>query len=360
MSLLSNFGITLSAQLAGSPTQWCTQANVTAAVAGCTKAGLVFTGAWINLPAVFIVILMSTVLVIGIKESATVNNFIVILKVTIILLVVAVGLGHITPANYHPLIAPNAGEWGTYGISGVLRGAGLVFFAYIGFDAVSTAAQEAKNPQKDMPIGILGSLFICTLLYVVVSAILVGMVPFKELNVAAPVAYAMEKVGAPHWVRISVDVGAVLGLGSVILVMLLGQSRVFYSMSRDGLLGKWAGGVHPRFRTPYRSTIYTGIAVCVATGLLPLQLLGTWVNIGTLLAFVLVCAGVWILRHTRPDLERPFRVPLVPLVPLLGILSCLGLMLTLPLDTWIRLAVWLVIGFAIYFGYSRKHSALRG
>src|SRR6266571_1258564 len=330
-----------------------------AAVAGCTKAGLVFTGAWINLPAMFIVILMSTVLVIGIKESATLNNFIVILKVTIILLVVAVGLGHITPANYRPLIAPNAGEWGTYGWSGVLRGAGLVFFAYIGFDAVSTAAQEAKNPQKDMPIGILGSLFICTVLYIVVSAILVGMVPFKELNVAAPVAYAMQKVGAPEWVRIAIDIGAVLGLGSVILVMLLGQSRVFYSMSRDGLLGKWASAVHPKYRTPYLATIFTGVAVTLATGLLPLQLLGQLVNIGTLLAFVLVCAGVWILRKKRPDLDRPFRTPWVPFVPIAGVVCCLGLMATLPADTWIRLIVWLLIGFTIYFGYSRKHSRLQ-
>jgi len=233
-----------------------------------------------------------------------------------------------------------------------------VFFAYIGFDSVSTTAQESKNPQRDMPIGILGSLAVCTVLYVVMSAVLVGVVPYRDLNLPAPVAYAMERIGAPWWIRVSVDVGAVLGMGSVILVMLLGQSRVFYSMSRDGLLGRWAGEVHPRFRTPYRSTIYTGIAVCVATGLLPLQLLGTWVNIGTLLAFVLVCGGVWILRHTRPDLERPFRVPLVPLVPLLGILSCLGLMVTLPLDTWIRLAVWLVIGLGIYFGYSRKYSVL--
>jgi len=281
------------------------------------------------------------------------------LKVTIILLVVAVGLGHITPANYHPLIAPNAGEWGTYGWSGVLRGAGLVFFAYIGFDAVSTAAQEAKNPQKDMPIGILGSLFVCTVLYIVVSAILVGMVPFKELNVAAPVAYAMQKVGAPEWVRIAIDIGAVLGLGSVILVMLLGQSRVFYSMSRDGLLGKWASAVHPKYRTPYLSTVFTGVAVMLATGLLPLQLLGQLVNIGTLLAFVLVCAGVWILRKKRPDLDRPFRTPWVPFVPIAGVVCCLGLMATLPLDTWLRLIVWLLIGFTIYFGYSRKHSRLQ-
>jgi APA family basic amino acid/polyamine antiporter len=241
----------------------------------------------------------------------------------------------------------------------VLRGAGLVFFAYIGFDAVSTAAQEARNPQKDMPIGILGSLAICTLLYIVVSAVLTGMVPYTELNLPAPMAYAMEKIGAPWLVRLSIDLGAVLGLGSVILVMLLGQSRVFYSMSRDGLLGAWAGRVHPRFRTPYLSTIYTGLAVGLATGLLPLQLLGQLVNIGTLLAFVLVCAGVWVLRSKRPDLERPFRTPLMPFVPIMGILCCFGLMLTLPADTWVRLLVWLIIGFAVYFGYGRRHSRLQ-
>src|SRR5437867_2538552 len=219
-----------------------------------------------------------------------------------------------------------------------------------------------------MPIGILGSLFVCTLLYVIVSALLTGMVNYKELlalqtssppDYAAPMAYAMKHVGAPEWVRISVDVGAVLGLGSVILVMLLGQSRVFYSMSRDGLLGGWAGRVHPKFRTPYLSTIYTGIAVGLATGLLPLQLLGQLVNIGTLLAFVLVCGGVWILRHKRPDLDRPFKTPLVPFVPIIGILTCFGLMLTVHADTWIRLFVWLIVGFAIYFGYSRRHSVLQ-
>src|SRR5437667_207308 len=188
--------------------------------------------------------------------------------------------------------------------------------------------------------------------------LLVGMVPYSELNLPAPMAYAMERIGAPWWIRLAINLGAVLGVGSVILVMLLGQSRVFYSMSRDGLLGPWAGRVHPRFRTPYLSTIYTGIAVCFATGLLPLQLLGTWVNIGTLLAFVLVCAGVWILRHTRPDLERPFRAPLVPFVPLMGILSCLGLMLTLPQDTWVRLFVWLAVGLVVYFCYGRRHSVL--
>jgi basic amino acid/polyamine antiporter, APA family len=359
VDLFKLFGIHLPAHFTNSPTRWCTEGEVARAVAGCAHSGLNFTGALLNVPAVFIVALMSTILVIGIKESATVNNFIVILKVAIVLLIVAVGLMHINPANWKPFIPPNQGEWGTYGISGVLRGAGLVFFAYIGFDTVSTAAQEAKNPQRDLPIGILGSLVICTILYVLVSGILTGMVPYTELNVAAPVAYAVEKVGAPHWARILIDVGAVAGLASVVLVMLLGQSRVFYSMSRDGLMGEWAGRVHPKFRTPYLSSIFTGVAVALASGLLPLQLLGQLVNIGTLLAFVLVCAGVLILRKKRPDLDRPFRTPWVPFVPIMGIICCLGLMATLPADTWIRLIVWLLIGFVIYFGYSRKHSVLQ-
>ncbi len=359
VSLLGLFGVHIPASLTAPPTQLCTAGQAAAHAAGCTHAGLNLTGAIINLPAVAIVAVMSVVLVIGIRESARVNTLIVILKVSIVLLVVFIGLARIDRSNWRPFIPANSGEWGTYGWSGVLRGAGLVFFSYIGFDSVSTTAQESKNPQRDMPIGILGSLVVCTVLYVVMSVVLVGMVPYRELNLPAPVAFAMERVGAPWWIRVSVDFGAVLGIASVILVMLLGQSRVFYSMSRDGLLGRWASQVHPRFRTPYLSTIYTGIAVCFATGLLPLQLLGTWVNIGTLLAFVLVCAGVWVLRHTRPDLERPFRTPLVPLVPLLGVLSCLGLMLTLPLDTWIRLLIWLVIGFGVYFGYSRKHSRLQ-
>jgi APA family basic amino acid/polyamine antiporter len=359
VSLLGLFGIQIPANLAASPTVWCTAGNVTAGVAGCAHAGLNMTGALINLPAVFIVVLVTTILVIGIKESASVNNFIVILKVTIIMLIVFYGLTKLNPDNWKPFVPPNTGEWGTYGVSGILRGAGLVFFAYIGFDAVSTAAQEAKNPQKDMPIGILGSLAICTLLYVVVSAVLTGIMPYTELNVAAPMALAMERTGAPFWIRASVDVGATLGLASVILVMLLGQSRVFYSMSRDGLLGGWASHVHPKFRTPYLASIYTGIAVAAAAGFLPLQLLGQLVNIGTLLAFVLVCIGVLVLRRTRPDLDRPFRTPWVPFVPIMGILCCAGLMATLPGDTWIRLIVWLVIGFVIYFGYGRRHSTLQ-
>ncbi len=333
LSLLDYFGVHVPAKLTQAPFDFCTAGEFAANVAGCTQAGWFATGAYVNLPAIFIVALMSYVLVIGIKQSATVNNVIVITKVTIVLAVIIFGLQYVNPDNWKPFIPPNAGEWGTYGWSGVLRGASLIFFAYIGFDAVSTAAQEARNPQKDMPIGILGSLAVCTLLYVLMSATLTGLVSYKELNVAP-----------------FIDVGAVMGLASVILVMLLGQSRVFYSMSRDGLLGAWAGKVHPKFRTPYLSTIYTGIGVAFFTGLFPIRILGQLVNIGTLLAFVLVCGGVWILRHKRPDLDRPFRTPLVPLVPILGIATCLALMSFLPQDTWIRLFVWLVIGFGIYFG----------
>ncbi|HEY3933211.1 MAG TPA: amino acid permease [Gemmatimonadales bacterium] len=359
VDLFHNLGMELPVTLTSAPTRWCEAEDVAKAVAGCPHTGINMTGALLNFPAMFVVVVMSVILVIGIKESATFNNFIVILKVLIVLLIIAVGLGHIHPANLHPFIPPNTGTWGTFGWSGVLRGAGMVFFAYIGFDAVSTAAQEAKNPQRDLPIGILASLAICTILYVAVSAVLVGMVPYTELNVAAPMAIAMDKIGAPFIIRLLVDVGAVLGLGSVVLVMLLGQSRVFYSMSRDGLIGGWGSRVHPRFRTPYLSTIFTGIAVTVAAGILPLDLISQLVNIGTLLAFVLVCIGVMVLRKTRPDLDRPFRTPWVPLVPILGIICCFGLMLTLPGYTWLRLVVWLIIGLVIYFSYGRKHSTLQ-
>lgn len=359
VSLLSLVGISLPASLTNSPTVWCTAADVAKGVAFCNHENLNLTGAIVNLPAVLIVTIMSTILVIGIRHSAKVNNVIVALKVSIILLLVVVGIFYLTPSNWTPFIPPNTGEFGTFGWSGVLRGAGLVFFAYIGFDAVSTAAQESRNPQRDMPIGIIASLLICTVLYVVVSFVLVGMVPYTELNNAAPVAYALEKVGAPYWARVFIDIGAVLGLASVILVMLLGQARVFYSMSRDGLIGAWGSKVHPTFRTPYLSTIFTGVAVVIAAGTLPLQLLGQLVNIGTLFAFVLVCIGVMVLRRTRPDLHRPFKTPFVPFVPIMGIVCCGGLMFTLPADTWIRLAIWLAIGLVIYFVYGARRSVLQ-
>jgi APA family basic amino acid/polyamine antiporter len=359
VSFLGMLGIHLPTGLINAPFGYCVAAQVAQGVPGCAAVGWHLTGAIVNLPAVFIILAISGILVVGIKESANFNSAMVIVKAGVLVLFVLFGAMYINKANWSPFIPPNSGDWGTYGWSGVLRGAGLIFFAFIGFDAVSTAAQEAKNPSRDMPIGILGSLVICTILYIAVSVVLTGIMNYKELNVPSPVIMVVERVPGLAWFRPVVTTGAVLGLGSTMLVMLLGQTRVFYSMSRDGLLGPWAGRVHPKFRTPYLSTIYTGIAVALFTGLFPIQILGQLVNIGTLLAFVLVCGGVIVLRKTRPDLERPFKTPLVPLVPILGILSCLGLMATLPLDTWIRLAVWLVVGLAIYFGYGRAHSSLQ-
>jgi APA family basic amino acid/polyamine antiporter len=359
VSLLDYFGLHLPTAVTSAPLRWCTAADVSNAVAACVQPGWNHTGSLFNLPAVLIVLLATTILVIGIRESAKVNNLIVILKLAVVVLFVIFGFQYINPDNWKPFIPPNTGTFGEYGWSGIFRGAGLIFFAYIGFDAVSTAAQEAKNPQRDMPKGILGSLGICTVLYVLVSLTLTGLVRYDKLNVAHPVAFAVEQVQQLSWLRPFITLGAVLGLGSVVLVMLLGQSRVFYAMSRDGLIGPWAGKVHPKFRTPYLSTIYVGLIVAVVTGTFPIQILGELVNIGTLLAFVLVCFGVWILRVKRPDLDRPFKTPLVPLVPILGVLSCLGLMATLPGDTWLRLLVWLLIGLVIYFAYGRKHSVLQ-
>jgi APA family basic amino acid/polyamine antiporter len=359
VGLLQNFGVTLPASLTSAPYRWCEASEVAKGVAGCLREGLNPTGAIANLPAVVIVAIMSVVLVIGIKESATVNNFIVALKLAVIGLFIIAGAFYINSANWHPFIPDNTGEFGKFGISGIFRGAGLIFFAYIGFDAVSTAAQEAKNPQKDMPIGILGSLGICTVLYILVSGILTGITPYTQLDVSHPVGFAVDSTPGLKWMGWIINLGAVLGLASVILVMLLGQSRVFFSMARDGLLPPWVGKVHPKFRTPYLTQIFVGIFAAFFTGLFPIQLLGELVNIGTLLAFVLVCIGIVILRRTRPDLNRPFRTPWVPAVPILGVISCAGLMATLPGDTWLRLFVWMAIGLLIYFMYGRRHSTLQ-
>ncbi len=314
-----------------------------------------------NVVAFLVICLITLILVVGIKESANFNSAIVIVKVTIVLIFIGIAgafvLKHpaVATANWHPFIPPNGGSFGDYGWSGIARAAGVIFFAYIGFDAVSTAAQEAKNPQRDMPIGILGSLVVCTVLYILVSGLLTGIVPYSALNVAAPVAVGIDATGV-RWGSVLVKLGAIAGLGSVMLVMLLGQSRVFYSMSRDGLLPEWAGKVHPKFRTPYISSITVGLFVAVFASVVPIGILGELVSIGTLLAFVIVCAGVLILRKRRPDLHRPFKTPWVPVVPILGIIISFALMASLPLATWIRLFVWLAIGMAIYFGYGRYHS----
>ena len=310
-----------------------------------------------NLPAVIIIAIVTTLLVVGIKESANVNNVIVFVKLAVVLLFI-IGAAHaINPANWHPFMPPNTGTRGEFGWTGVMTGAGIVFFAYIGFDAVSTAAQEAKNPQKDMPIGIIGSLLICTVLYILVSGIATGVMSYKDLNVPDPIAVAADRAGL-GWMSTLIKLGAIAGLSSVILVMLLGQSRVFWTMSRDGLLPQFVNKIHPKFQTPYVTSIVTGIGVAFVSALLTVREAGSLVSIGTLLAFVIVSAGVLVLRVREPNLPRAFKTPAVWLVAPLGAISAFYLMASLPWRTWERLIIWFVIGIAIYFLYGVRHSKL--
>ncbi|MCI0489707.1 MAG: amino acid permease [Blastocatellia bacterium] len=336
-----------------------------------STGGFLSTGSFINLPAVAVVVLVTIVLVVGIKESASFNAIMVGVKVAAVLFVIGVGIFYINTDNWSPF-AP----YGMTGLSffghtvagqadvggkplGMLAGAALAFFAYIGFDSVSTHSEEAKNPQRDVPIGIIASLLICTVLYIAVVAVLTGMVPYNQLDINAPVSDAFDKVGLT-WAQFMISLGGVTGITSVLLVMLLSQPRVLLAMARDGLLPpSFFGAVHEKFRTPWKSTILTGGFVCMLTAFLPIDILLELVNIGTLLAFVIVCAAVMIMRKTHPDAERPFRAPFVPLVPILGILTCLILMFSLPPHNWWRLAVWLGIGFVIYFAYGRRHSVMR-
>ena len=331
---------------------------------------LVATGAMFDLPAIVITGLVTIILVVGIKESASFNAAMVVIKVFIVLLVLAVGAFYVNPSNWRPF-AP----FGFTGISffgksifgsadaggqplGMLAGAAIIFFSYIGFDSVSTHSEEARNPQRDVPLSIITSLIICTVLYIGVSAVLTGMVPYNKLDTNAPVSDAFRQHGL-RWAQFLISFGALAGIISVVLVSILSQARVLLAMARDGLLPQsFFGAVHERFHTPWKSTILTGAFVMVATALLPLRILADLVSIGTLLAFVMVCAAVLIMRRTHPDAERPFRAPMVPLIPILGIATCLLLMFSLPAENWLRLGIWLLIGFAIYFGYGRRHSRM--
>jgi APA family basic amino acid/polyamine antiporter len=317
---------------------------------------MALTGSLFNLPAMLLVGVVTIFLMQGVRTSANFNNVMVAIKLAIVLAVIFVGFGHIDPANHTPFLPPNQGSFGQFGWTGVFRATGVIFFAYIGFDAVSVAAQEAKNPQRDVPIGILGSLVLCTALYMLMSYVLTGIAPYSSLNVAHPVSAALEALPATRWLAPFVNIGAIVGLSSVVLVLLLGQTRIFYAMSRDGLIPPAFAAIHPRFATPWKGTIITGIACALMAGLLPLDILGELVSIGTLAAFVIICAGVLVLRVRAPDAHRPFRTPLVWITAPLGIAMCLFMMVFLPLDTWLRLAAWTAIGLAIYYLYSVRHA----
>ena len=317
-----------------------------------------------DLFAMAAIIVIAAILIVGIRESANFNSAAVMVKVSVVLIFIGLAVGYAfghwsaMTANWHPFIPRNLGAFGEFGWSGVMRGAGVVFFAYIGFDAISTTAQEAKNPQRDMPLGILGSLVICTVLYILVAGLLTGIKNYTLLNTAAPVADGAAVIGA-RWGVLLVDLGAIAGLASVTLVMLMGQSRVLYAMAQDGLLWPWVGKLHPRFRTPYLATLAVGGLVAFLAAFFPIVFLAKLVSLGTLLAFAIVCLGVWVLRVRRPELARPFRTPWVPLVPILGIAVTLALMLSLDLPAWIGFGSWLAVGLAIYFLYSRRHSKVQ-
>jgi APA family basic amino acid/polyamine antiporter len=343
------------------PEGWYNVANYgkDLAKAGIPLETLQQATAFFNLPAALIVLALTVLLIRGVQESAIFNSIIVILKVSIVVLVIAIGFAYVKSENWVPFIPPNAGEFGHFGWSGVMRAAGVIFFAYIGFDAVSTTAQEARNPQRDMPIGILGSLVICTILYILVSLVITGVANYTTLNVPDPIAVAIDVMGI-RWLAVVVKVGAIAGLTSVILVMMMGQPRIFFSMSVDGLLPPAFHKVHPKYGTPVVTTAVTGVVVAVIAAVVPIAILGELVSIGTLAAFIVVCAGVLVLRYKQPNIPRPFRCPWVPFVPIAGIVFCLYLTAGLPGDTWIRLIVWLAIGMTIYFLYGVKHSKLRG
>lgn len=345
LSLLHDFGIGFPAMLAVSPWQ---QVHLPS---GVMASGL------INLPAVAIVVFVSMVLIGGIRESAIFNSVIVFIKIAVVIAFIVVGFFYIDTANYVPFIPENTGVFGEFGWSGILRATGVVFFAYIGFDSISTTAQEAKNPQVTLPIGILGSLVICTLFYILFSFVMTGLVNYKELSVADPVAVAVA-VTPFVWFNWLVKLAVLAGLTSVILVLLLGQSRIFYVMGNDGLLPRYFADLHPKYMTPWKSNLILMVLVGLIAGFVPISVVSHMTSIGTLLAFIIVCIGVMILRYNKPEYPRPFKVPFFPLIPILGIVTCSLIMLTLDMGSWIRLIVWLAIGLVIYFAYGRYHSKM--
>ena len=347
VNLLEELGIHLPTALTSAP------------VGKGPSHSLVATGAIVNLPAVAIVAALTWVCYRGIRESASMNNVMVVIKVAIIVLFIVAGIAFIDTANWVPYLPANTGEFGHFGWSGVMMGAGIIYFAYIGFDTAATTAQEARNPQRDVPAGIIGALVISTVLYVAMAAVMTGMVSYQKLDVAAPVAVALDEHPALFWLGLPVKIGAIIGMTSVILMSILGQPRIFMAMSRDGLLPPQLQRVHPTHQTPHVGTLITGVIAAFFAGVFPIDVLGELVSIGILLAFTAVCAGVLVLRRTMPEAARPFRVPFAPVTCTAGVLMCLALTLALPHDTWIRLLVWTGIGFAIYFGYGFRHSSLR-
>jgi APA family basic amino acid/polyamine antiporter len=370
-SLLQDFGVRMPPSLSYAPGttlvlyhgRWAPLMTVAGEIHGAV-ASLPKTAARFDLLALLGILLMTAILVKGIKESANVNTIIVIVKVSVLLVFIGLGAlfltGHpaLATSHWHPFIPANKGHYGDFGWSGVLRGAGIIFFAYIGFDAVSTAAQEARNPQRDMPVGILGSLIICTILYILVAVILTGLVPYTRLNVADPIALGVDVTGV-RWGSFLVKIGAIGGLTSTMLVMLLGQTRVFFTMANDGLLWSWASKIHPRLHTPYISTVVIGVCVALLAASLPISTLDELTSIGTLFAFTIVCAGIWILRREQPDLMRPFRTPWVPFVPIMGMVVSLLMMFSLHLLTWEVFLIWLAIGLGVYSLYSHRHSKVQ-
>lgn len=348
LELLSSFGMHLPKMLVCSPWESVKLSD-----------GTIYTDGIFNLPAVIIVMILSAILIRGTQGSSRLNNILVVVKVLVVLMFILLGWSHIDPANYDPYIPANTGKFEHFGWTGIATGAAVVFFAFIGFDAVSTAAQEAKNPKKGMPIGILGSLAVCTILYILFAHVMTGLVNYTQFaGDAKPAATAFAKTGY-DFLQTALIIAILAGYTSVMLVMLLGQSRVFYSMSIDGLLPKFFGTIHPKFRTPFKTNIFFMFFVSIFAGFVPVSDLGHMVSIGTLFAFVLVCIGVMIMRKKMPDVPRAFKTPLVPFVPIMGILVCVYLMYALPSESWLRLAIWLLIGLAIYFFYGKHNSKLQ-